>query len=924
MSRQFISSVSCRRLLCSLLLITILPTLLFAQDRISSNVSCPPGQKPTLVSDPNICGCSSCECFTCSYCGDGLVLQGEECDDGNANLTDNCRKDCKLPYCGDGVWTSTIDLPKGKTCDFNDPATRTGCRTNCTKCGDNLRNDLSEECDGTDKPAGKVCRDNCKLVSCGDGYIDNLNHETCDYGITSGHSGYVAGCRSNGFKCTYCGDGEIQAGVEECDSTNLGTVTNPNASCSATCKINSYCGDGQLASNETCEGTNFGNYKNPNNIPLANLICTASCEVHVKKYCGDGVATPALCVDFTNNTGYCTEDEECDGIDFDLFYKRNPDKSNIPRDALVCTSDCKVIVEEYCGDKIANSDETCDGNDVAQAYLDLHPELPRSAITCTDKCTVEVKTYCGDNAVNGNEECDGCHYLKSPVHPLASCNPETCKVTPYCGDGLVNGTEECEGTDFSGYTNSKNIPESALFCNPQQCKVIVKNYCGDGVRGSGVCEVQPAGPGQPHPNSSWIKNSAGVLEYVSDYTCSSRGISAGYTVCSELEECDGNDINPEILAINPNATCSSTCKVEDDACGRDPSEQYYGEANCCLGLEYPEDQQGKVEDMGNYTMFNMRVCVLGYHSRENGVYGGWYYTNSLDKDGKLSTQQFIDEGTRILEAIEGIDVDQNGEILTVNDAWGWKPTLVNDLTGGTSNALRPAGWTQQLEDAFVNNNHDYDGSGKLFFGAGDGTKGIARVDGFVYNWGSDPTNKTVIDTTVHYYNKDNKRVPYENTCAFQENVCWTCAALRLEGCFVPETKILMANGEEKEIQDIHAGEEVLNPVSGKIAKVKNVLESSESEAIVEIAVGDKSVRVTQKHPVKTNDGVILARDVKTGDLLTLNGTKAEVTKVKYLPIKSSQKVLNIRLEGDDQLDNHMVLSDGIVTGDLTAQEIINQ
>ncbi len=146
----------------------------------------------------------------------------------------------------------------------------------------------------------------------------------------------------------------------------------------------------------------------------------------------------------------------------------------------------------------------------------------------------------------------------------------------------------------------------------------------------------------------------------------------------------------------------------------------------------------------------------------------------------------------------------------------------------------------------------------------------------------------------------------------------------LPSCFVPDTKILMGDGLEKAIKDIQVGDQVINPVSGKIAKVVNVLESFESEPIVVITVGNKTVKVTETHPVKTDEGTIPARDVKRGHLANLNGTKAEVSKVQYLPVKAKQKVFNIRLEGDDQLENHMLLSNGIVTGDLTAMEIINQ
>jgi hypothetical protein len=46
-------------------------------------------------------------------CGNGVVDTGEECDDGDTNETDSCRR-CRAPRCGDGVTDA------GETCDDGD------------------------------------------------------------------------------------------------------------------------------------------------------------------------------------------------------------------------------------------------------------------------------------------------------------------------------------------------------------------------------------------------------------------------------------------------------------------------------------------------------------------------------------------------------------------------------------------------------------------------------------------------------------------------------------------------------------------------------------------------------------------------------------------------------------------------------------
>lgn len=56
--------------------------------------TCEPGMTlaPVLGGTPD----RACEA-NCTYCGDGFLDAGEECDDGNGSDDDNCRNDCTLP-----------------------------------------------------------------------------------------------------------------------------------------------------------------------------------------------------------------------------------------------------------------------------------------------------------------------------------------------------------------------------------------------------------------------------------------------------------------------------------------------------------------------------------------------------------------------------------------------------------------------------------------------------------------------------------------------------------------------------------------------------------------------------------------------------------------------------------------------------------
>ena len=251
---------------------------------------------------------------TGGYCGDGTTQAdlSEECDKAahaNCNaicqcedegrqygVTGNSSVPCR--FCGDGLVTD------GEVCDnLNDPKCASDCgscansytATNgvCNYCGDGTAND-GEQCDlGTSSNGVTAsCLGDCTYNVCGDGYVEQ-GGEACDDGDTSGGDGCSGSCViESGWYCsgapstcaTQCGDG-IVAGNEACDD---GDRTSGDG-CSASCTIESgwyctgspqstcvtQCGDGILAGAEICDD---GDTTNGNG-------CSASCTVESGWYC---------------------------------------------------------------------------------------------------------------------------------------------------------------------------------------------------------------------------------------------------------------------------------------------------------------------------------------------------------------------------------------------------------------------------------------------------------------------------------------------------------------------------------------------------------------------------------------------------------------------------------------------------------------
>ncbi|MEN0063308.1 MAG: hypothetical protein AAGA48_14240 [Myxococcota bacterium] len=171
-------------------------------------------------------------------CGDGVIDEGEACDDGGESST--CDIDCTLASCGDG----SLNITAGEFCD--DAGESANCNVDCTLplCGDGLVNASSgEACD--DEGPSAVCDDDCTLPECGDGVFNPIAGEICDDG------GDSTNCDAD---CTLaeCGDGRTNpVAGEACD--DAGESETCDADCSAV-----VCGDDTLntLAGEDCEDGN--------------------------------------------------------------------------------------------------------------------------------------------------------------------------------------------------------------------------------------------------------------------------------------------------------------------------------------------------------------------------------------------------------------------------------------------------------------------------------------------------------------------------------------------------------------------------------------------------------------------------------------------------------------------------------------------
>lgn len=241
------------------------------------------------LADGEACDNGEVEGFQCvegvcvrGFCGDGVLDNTEQCDDGEQNSDlnpDACRTTCQHASCGDGV----VDPGNSESCDeglLNSDSIPDACRTTCESahCGDGVV-DVTEECDDNNTSAGDGCGLTCLHEACGNGYVDF--NEQCDDGNSTAGDGCSPNCMSENF---VCGDAEIEGG-EQCDDGN----NTPCDGCSTICVLE-VCGNGITECDEVCDDGNTGSGDG----------CSADCLS--RETCGNGYADVAI-------------GEDCDGSD---------------------------------------------------------------------------------------------------------------------------------------------------------------------------------------------------------------------------------------------------------------------------------------------------------------------------------------------------------------------------------------------------------------------------------------------------------------------------------------------------------------------------------------------------------------------------------------------------------------------------------
>jgi cysteine-rich repeat protein len=225
-------------------------------------------------------GCSA-DCVREDGCGDHTTAAPETCDDGNNVSGDGCSRDCQVEFtCGDGACDAakyeTCEqcprdccpkcgngvLDEGEGCDDRNNLSGDGCSKGCTDevagtvCGNGIW-ELGEACEDGNLVNLDGCSDQCiQEYVCGDGVCESNTGETCE--------------RCHQDCCPSCGNGRMEPLLgEQCDSNDFGGKTcqsfcysGGTIDCDAFCQVDlsgctgdlPECGNGTAECGEQCDG----------------------------------------------------------------------------------------------------------------------------------------------------------------------------------------------------------------------------------------------------------------------------------------------------------------------------------------------------------------------------------------------------------------------------------------------------------------------------------------------------------------------------------------------------------------------------------------------------------------------------------------------------------------------------------------------
>ncbi len=498
----------------------------------------------------------------------------------------------------------------------------------------------------------------------------------------------------------------------------------------------------------------------------------------------------------------------------------------------------------------------------------------------------------------------GCHAVGQPKYVPGKCEGGSCLVVDAncCGNGAIEGPIVDSNSDYLIYAGEAcdgsaggiaNCRSDCTICGDSRVQLFHQEQCDLGFSKNGT------------------RNSRCTSTCLTA-TCGNNRLE----VTENSEECDREQFKSGDLHRR-NLTCDQDCNVH-----------FCGDSSI---------DSGEVCDDGNTN--NLDACLdncvaasCGDGFRRTGV-EECDDGNTIDSDECSSTCTIGRCGDGIrnrAEACDGSDFDF---------AAGVQPSPILATCSATCELVQPA----YCGDGIRNSNEDCDTSDfELAVGVQPGASDVF-CDGCRIARGavSCPLHQTRVcaeDPFAAYglYNQNNYGYQnallgfgfYGSAPASTSSSSIICSCQRYGGgCFDPETLIELSDHSLVSAKAIKAGDQIYFPETQSSALVEQVIEGSEEEPLVVLnyRINQELIvsKLSKKHVVKTSTGLKRAQDLTLSDALIQKS--GESVKIESISEEKATKVINFVLNSDSvKLQDHLIISDQIITGDLWLQNNLEE
>jgi hypothetical protein len=144
------------------------------------------------------------------------------------------------------------------------------------------------------------------------------------------------------------------------------------------------------------------------------------------------------------------------------------------------------------------------------------------------------------------------------------------------------------------------------------------------------------------------------------------------------------------------------------------------------------------------------------------------------------------------------------------------------------------------------------------------------------------------------------------------------------GCLQEGTLVTIEPGYRVPIETLRSGDRVWSPTLQRQVPIIEVTAGPENRNMIELHAGDKTVVVTETHPMPTPMGMRQARDLYVGDELLVGSKYQTITAIERKLPPAGTRVWNLRLPTDQGELGQTFEADGIVVGDLGLQETLER